>query len=45
LGTALATGQAAGVAAAALADSGAVDAAAVRQRLSAQGALVDAKDL
>jgi glycine/D-amino acid oxidase-like deaminating enzyme len=45
MGTALATGQAAGIAAAALADAGVVDTAAVRQRLRTQGALIDAKDV
>jgi FAD-dependent oxidoreductase family protein len=41
MGTAFATGQAAGVAAAGFAEGGAVDAAAVRKTLMAQGALLD----
>lgn len=45
MGTAFATGQAAGVAAAALADRGTVDAADVRRSLRAQGALVELAQL
>jgi hypothetical protein len=45
MGTAFATGQAAGVAAAALADRGTVDAADVRRNLRAQGALVEMAQL
>ena len=41
MGTAFATGQAAGAAAATLADSGSVVAATVRALLHAQGALID----
>lgn len=45
MGTAFATGQAAGVAAAQLADSGAVLSAAVRGELARQGALLNADNL
>lgn len=45
MGTAFATGQAAGIAAAQLADGGAVLNAAVRGELARQGALLDADDL
>jgi hypothetical protein len=45
MGTALATGQAAGIAAATLADSGALETATVRKLLRAQGALIDAHEL
>jgi hypothetical protein len=45
MGTAFATGQAAGVAAALLADQGTVDSARVRRVLRAQGALVDASQI
>ena len=41
MGTAFATGQAAGVAAAALAQSGAIDPAAIRDTLLGQNALID----
>jgi hypothetical protein len=45
MGTAFATGQAAGVAAALLADTEAVDISLVRRRLLAQGALLDRRSL
>ncbi|MFO1084115.1 MAG: FAD-dependent oxidoreductase [Reyranellaceae bacterium] len=45
MGTAFATGQAAGVAAASLADRGTVDVEAVRRTLRAQGALIEAGQL
>jgi hypothetical protein len=45
MGTAFATGQAAGVAAARFADTGAVEADAVRALLRGQGALIDKADL
>ncbi|CAN5899269.1 FAD-dependent oxidoreductase [soil metagenome] len=45
MGTAFATGQAAGVAAALFAETGQSEAAVVRQRLVAQGALIDAAAL
>ena len=45
MGTAFATGQAAGVAAARFADAGAVQAVAVRALLREQGALIDCADL
>lgn len=45
MGTAFATGQAAGVAASLYADTGAMDAKAVRAVLRGQGALTDAADL
>jgi hypothetical protein len=44
MGTAFATGQAAGVAAAQVAAGGALDPAAVRAELRRQGAIVDAAD-
>ena len=45
MGTAFATGQAAGVAAANFADNGQSDAQAVRRALAGQGALIDAHAL
>jgi len=45
MGTAFATGQAAGAAAAMLADSGTVAPEALRTRLRAQGALIDVEAL
>jgi hypothetical protein len=45
MGTAFATGQACGVAAALYADAGATDAAAIRNVLRGQGALIDGDDL
>ncbi len=45
MGTAFATGQAAGVAAAALADQGRVEAEEVRRALRKQGALIEARQL
>jgi hypothetical protein len=45
MGTAFATGQAAGVAAAMLADTGAVSTDKVRAALRAQGALIDLEGL
>ena len=45
MGTAFATGQAAGIAAACVAERGSVDVATVRQRLRAQGALIEASAL
>ena len=45
MGTAFATGQAAGVAAASVADRGAVDVDTVRRTLQAQGALIEASEL
>lgn len=45
MGTAFATGQAAGVAAAGHADQGRTDAAEVRRHLAAQGALLDPADM
>ncbi|MEI6200756.1 MAG: FAD-dependent oxidoreductase, partial [Enhydrobacter sp.] len=44
MGTAFATGQAAGIAAACFAERGRADAGEVRRRLLAQGALIDAND-
>jgi hypothetical protein len=45
MGTAFATGHAAGIAAACLADRGAVDARCVRTTLRAQGALIEPADM
>ncbi|MBV8392199.1 MAG: FAD-dependent oxidoreductase, partial [Alphaproteobacteria bacterium] len=45
MGTAFATGQAAGIAAAGFAQSGKVDAQEVRRSLVRQGALIDATEL